>query len=205
VRHLLFKRAGSKGDSAPASRFQRSKDGVRQIRRSYREHDDDEVIGDDLASVNQRLDELTHQLARMAQANAPRRGERDHAPDRVTDALARLDRRLDQVIQDGRATAGDFDRVRHVMPRQPMRQAAPPAPPAPAANRGPANWQAQISARQRVLDGGPAAATRAAPAAPAAAGSTGCRKRSFGFSESLRCWTCWPAWPDWPAGCCVYG
>ena len=38
----------------------------------------------------------------------------------------------------------------------------PPPPPA-APSRGPANWAAQISARQRALDGGPAAA--AAPAA----------------------------------------
>jgi localization factor PodJL len=135
---------------------------VRQKRRSYREPDDDEgVFDDDLASVNERLDALTRQLERMAQANAPSRGgPSDRAPDRVADALARLDRRLDQVIQEGRAAATEFERARHVPPR------ARPAPPPPVPpSRGPANWAAQISARQRTLEGG--AAPAPAPRAPA--------------------------------------
>ena len=54
------------------------------------------------------------------------------------------------------------------------RRAPPPAPPAvapapppqAAPSRGPANWAAQISARQRALDGGPVAAAAPPAAAP---------------------------------------
>ena len=42
---------------------------MRQKRRSYREPDDDDDVGEDLAAVNERLDALTRQLERM-------RGER---------------------------------------------------------------------------------------------------------------------------------
>jgi localization factor PodJL len=155
---------------------------VRQKRRSYRESDDvDDGIGEDLAAVNDRLDALTRQLERMAQVNTapppapappppPRHEER---ADRVSDALARLDRRLDQVIAEGRAVASE-QRSRYVPPpppappppqppayappQQPMQQAqAYAAPPQAPPSRGPANWAAQISARQRALDGGPAA------------------------------------------------
>ena len=138
---------------------------MRQKRRSYREPDDDEdASGEDLAAVNERLDALTRQLERMAQAKAEPRGAAggtDERADRVTDALARLDRRLDQVIQESRTTAIGFQqRPRYAPPpcpaiRAPLR---PPPPPPPAApRRGPANWAAQISARQRALDGGPPA------------------------------------------------
>ena len=142
--------------------FQRSKEGVRQKRRSYREPDDDEdAIGEDLAAVNERLDALTRQLGLIAQSSAPPRpaAADTRAPDHVADALARLDRRLDQVIQEGRATAT------HAPPPPPPQQYAP-APPAVAPSRGPANWAAQISARQRALDGGPAIAAPPASAAP---------------------------------------
>jgi len=51
--------------------FQRSKEGVRQKRRSHRDPDDDEdAIGEDLAAVNERLDALTRQLERVVQSNA---------------------------------------------------------------------------------------------------------------------------------------
>jgi localization factor PodJL len=143
---------------------------VRHKRRSYREPDDDEDFDDDLAAVNERLDDLTRQLERMARANAaPRNGDggNERAPDRVADALARLDRRLDQVIAEGRATAGEFE-------RRPRRAPVPPpmpAPPPPAQahrdhSNGPSSWTAQISARQRALDGG-LTAPRAAAAMPA--------------------------------------
>jgi localization factor PodJL len=164
---------------------------VRQKRRSYRESEDDEDgNGDDIAAVNDRLDALTRQLERMAQPNVAPPPAPPVAPvalppapsdmraDRVSDALARLDRRLDQVIAEGRAAASEH-RARYTPPPAPP-LAAPayvPAPPpmaapvyAPApqpqaaANRGPAHWAAQISARQRMLEGG----TAAAPAAPAA-------------------------------------
>jgi localization factor PodJL len=124
---------------------------VRYKRRPQRDYgDDEESIGDDLAAINDRLDDLTRQLERVA----PRRSARDHdeqASDRVSEALARLDRRLDQVIAEARSAPIEAQRrVRHAAP-------PPPAPPAPS---GP-NWAAEISARQRALDGGGAAAMRA--------------------------------------------
>jgi localization factor PodJL len=158
---------------------ERSKEGVRQKRRSYREPDDDDDVGEDLAAVNERLDALTRQLERMAHGNAERRAaaapaESPAAPDRVAEALARLDRRLDQVIHESRTAASE---VRH-RPRYapPAPSSAPPAfapapAPAPQAapSNGPANWAAQISARQRALDGGPVAVAPPLAIAPPAA------------------------------------
>jgi localization factor PodJL len=157
--------------------FQHAKEGVRQKRRSYREPDDDEdASGEDLAAVNERLDALTRQLERMAQAKAEPRGVAggtDERADRVTDALARLDRRLDQVIHESRTTASGFQQRYAPSPPPPQfapPQFAPPPPQPPAApRRGPANWAAQISARQRALDGRAPAPAPAAPAPPAPA------------------------------------
>jgi localization factor PodJL len=136
---------------------------VRQKRRSYRGSDDDEdAIGEDLAAVNERLDALTRQLERVVQSNAAPRagaGGTDERADRVSDALARLDRRLDQVISEGRAANEFQHRARYAPPPPPAPPQYVPAPPPVAApGRGPANWAAQISARQRALDGGPAGA-----------------------------------------------
>jgi len=154
---------------------------VRQKRRSYREPDDDEdASGEDLAAVNERLDALTRQLERMAQAKAEPRGAAggtDERADRVTDALARLDRRLDQVIHESRTTASGFQQRPRYAPPPPVPpqfeppQFAPPPPSPPAApRRGPANWAAQISARQRALDGRAPAPAAPVPAASANSG-----------------------------------
>jgi len=150
---------------------------VRQKRRSYREPDDDDDVGEDLAAVNERLDALTEQLERMTRANAEPRAAAPGAspaaaPDRVAEALARLDRRLDQVIHESRTAASEVrQRPRYAPPPRPAPPAFAPAPPPQAVpSRGPANWAAQISARQRALDGGPVAAAAppvaAAPVAP---------------------------------------
>jgi localization factor PodJL len=160
----------------PRLGFQQTKEGVRQKRRSYREPDDDEdAIGEDLAAVNERLDALTRQLERVANANvAPRpdAGGTDGRADRVSEALARLDRRLDQVIHESRTATSQFQqRPRYAPapspPAPPQFAPAPPPQPQAAPSRGPASWAAQISARQRALDGGraPAATPAAAPAA----------------------------------------
>jgi localization factor PodJL len=126
---------------------------VRYKRRSHRDYgDDEETIGDDLAAINDRLDDLTRQLERVA----PRRSARDHdeqTSDRVSEALARLDRRLDQVIAEARSAPVEAQRR--------ARQAAAPPPPAPPPAPSVPNWAAEISARQRALDGGGAAAMRA--------------------------------------------
>ena len=160
---------------------------MRQKRRSYREPDDDDDVGEDLAAVNERLDALTRQLERITQGNAEPRAAAAPAaspataPDRVAEALARLDRRLDQVIHENRTAANEVrQRPRYAPPPPPTFAAAPPPqafaptppPPQAAPSRGPANWAAQISARQRALDGGPVAAAAppvaAAPVAPPA-------------------------------------
>ena len=159
---------------------------MRQKRRSYREpDDDDDLAGEEIAAVNERLDALTRQLERMAQANAAPRpaataAAADHS-DHVAEALARLDRRLDQVIAEGRAVAQQPpQQVRYAPPPAapvfataapayaPPPRAYAPEPPRPVPARGPANWAAQISARQRALEGGLTAAAAPAPAFTAA-------------------------------------
>jgi localization factor PodJL len=140
---------------------------VRYKRRSQRDYvDDEESIGDDLAAINDRLDELTRHLEGLARSNSrraasPRDHERerdrdDNSPDRVSDALARLDRRLDQVIAEARNAP--LEAQRRLQQSMPLPPPPPPPPPPPAAP----NWAAEISARQRVLDGGGATA-RAIP------------------------------------------
>ena len=167
---------------------------MRQKRRSSREFDDDEdAIGEDLAAVNERLDTLTRQLERMAHANAEPRAATPRIPaapqpssDHVSEALARLDRRLDQVIHESRTAPHyapprpapqqyapqQYPPAHYAPPQHSTAQHIPPLPPhAPpaAANRAPANnWAAQISARQRALDGGPAVAATAPMPAPSA-------------------------------------
>jgi len=146
---------------------------VRQKRKSYRGPDDDEdASGEDLAAVNERLDTLTRQLERMAHANAaprPSVERSDERADRVSDALARLDRRLDQVIHESRTVTSELQHRPRYAPPPPLPQQYMPAPPPAPPNRGPGNWAAQISARQRALDGEAAAATSAAPVRQAAA------------------------------------
>jgi localization factor PodJL len=136
---------------------------VRLRFRPYREQKGggEGAIGDNLTAVNGRLDDLSHQIARIAGAktDAHAGGSQAQTVDRVADALARLDRRLDQIFHDGRAGAD----MHH--PSRPLPPAKPSPAPAAAAlaghGRGPAQWAAQISARQSALDGGgPAPAIR---------------------------------------------
>jgi localization factor PodJL len=120
---------------------------VGQKRKPYRARDDD-ALGDELAAVNERLDELTLHIEHLAQAGLGRRNSTEQngevSGDGVAEALARLDRRLDQVVSGGYAA-----------PREPVRRAtaAAPAPRPPASNPIPPDWVAQIAARQRELDG----------------------------------------------------
>ena len=166
---------------------------MRYRRRPQRDYqDDEESIGDDLAAINERLDNLTRQLERVApngnQRAAPR-SQDEQPPDRVAEALARLDRRLDQVIAEARSAPIEAQRQAiyaapppptpppvYVAAPPPLYTAAPPQPPspppAPPAPSAP-DWAAEISARQRVLDGGGSAVAMRASArqalAPAAA------------------------------------
>ena len=99
---------------------------------------------------------------------------RPQRADRVAEALARLDRRLDQVIHESRTrrerspAAASICASAACLRRTPRSRPLAPAPPA-APSRGPANWAAQISARQRALDGGLVAAAAPPTAAPPAA------------------------------------
>jgi localization factor PodJL len=136
-------------------------DRVRQKRRSYRDRDDEDALGDELAAVNERLDELTRHIERIAQTAPGRRSAAEGGPsaDQVAEALARLDRRLDQVIGEGCAAP-------HEPPRYPVSST-----PAPALSQNPDSWAAQIAARQRVLDGETPSETVPPGPQPVASGS----------------------------------
>ncbi|MBM3528075.1 MAG: hypothetical protein FJX62_08280 [Alphaproteobacteria bacterium] len=124
---------------------------MRHKRRSYREpeSDDEDAISDNLAAVNERLDDLTRQLERMAQLGTePRAGAGARSTDRVAEALARLDRRLDEIDEDD-----DVHEREPVPPRRRKQAPRQKVVPPPVAPPGPAGWAAQISARQRALDG----------------------------------------------------
>ena len=143
---------------------------MRQKRRSY--GDDEDGFGDDLAAVNERLESLTRQIERLTQAGAlPRRpGGREPPQDRVADALARLDRRLDQVINEGRGGAPEF-RTR---------------PPVASSPGGSSDWTAQIMARQRALDGGGVTAPAATVAPQPASAQWDTRADFTRLEEQLR-------------------
>ena len=137
---------------------------MRHKRKSYRDYDDDEdEVSKHLAAVNERLDDLTREIGRMAR-HAP--GEADE-PRRLVDAIAKLDRRLDQITAETRAAPSDSGRR-----EAPARMPGASTP----------NWAAEISARQRALDGHPAAA--AAPARHAPAHSP--RQDLSGLEQQLR-------------------
>jgi localization factor PodJL len=137
-------------------------DGVPYRRRPGQDHGDEDAIGDNLAAVNARLEELTRRFDRGVQAkpSTARPGADDaQPPDHVTEALARLDRRIEQIMAERRVAA--------VEPERPARPTAL-APASAGALPGRIDWAAEIAARQRVLDRLPAAAPEATPKALAA-------------------------------------
>lgn len=146
----------------PIHGFQRSKECVRHKGTSYRDDDDGDegAVSDNLAAVNERLDEFARQLERLAQSQSDLRhaatSADERAPDRVADALARLDHRLDQITSEDRVAAYEIEHRN--------RLASPPSSASAARTPSPAGWAAQISARQRVLEGGVAAASAMTPA-----------------------------------------
>ena len=85
---------------------------MRHRRRSYREYDDDdpESLSETLAEVNDRLDDLARQLARIARrANSEDRNipadrvPASQVPNSLGEALAHFDRRLEQIAAAERA------------------------------------------------------------------------------------------------------
>lgn len=108
-------------------------------------HEDDEFFDDgDLASVHARFDELARRIDRLGRsgpaAYAPRRARAD--PEQIAELIERLDRRLDQ-----------FTTAAPPIPAAVARYAPPGAVYAAAAPSGLDRAVAEISARQRALDG----------------------------------------------------
>ncbi len=116
-------------------------------------HDDDDADGD-YGDVHQRLDDLSRRIEQMNRsgpaAYAPRRGRGDN--DKMAEMINRLDRRLDQFANASRPVA------------PPLAPAMPPMQMPPALDRA----VAEITARQRALNGLPAAGTPPMPAITAA-------------------------------------
>jgi localization factor PodJL len=115
---------------------------------------DDDEDGDELSTVHQRLDEITRRIEKLGRsgpdAYAPKRSRQE--PDQLAELIGRLDRRLDQFA--------------NVSPPPPP--PAPRMPPAMPSTRLPPSLDravAEISARQRMLNGNaaPAAARMPAP------------------------------------------
>lgn len=120
--------------------------------------EDDEIYGEEMSSVHQRLDDLTRKIDQFArsgpQAYAPKRARNEN--DQLTELIGRLDRRIEQFVATAQA-------LPHVAP--PVGAYAPQAY-APHGGGQPSLDRAiaEISARQRSLNGAPQAA--AATAAP---------------------------------------
>jgi localization factor PodJL len=155
-------------------------EGIRAGRRAYAEDEADE---DELFGVHERLDELTRQLERLNRPPAPREAPGyarpahgpaayappsyappSYAPDRdhLAEAIARLDRRLDEMVQSSRATAAPPSFA--YAPSADPRQTAPADAWAPGIDQA----IAEITARQQALDADPnAPIAPRAPAAPA--------------------------------------
>lgn len=116
--------------------------------------DDDESYSEDLSSVHQRLDDITRRIEQFSRkdpaAYAPKRDRNEN--DQLAELIGRLDRRLDQFVT-----------MAHTMPHPHMRPPQAPAmsPYAPQPMAPPAmppsldRAIAEISARQRVLNGAP--------------------------------------------------
>ena len=125
--------------------FQRSKEGVRQKRRSYREPDDDDedAIGEDLAAVNERLDALTRQLERMAQRerSSARRRRRHRTSAPIASRMRWRGSTAGSIrsSSEGRAAASELQHRARYAPPPPrtaaVRARSPPPPrrPRPAA------------------------------------------------------------------------
>jgi localization factor PodJL len=139
---------------------------VRQRRRPHRDYydDDEDSLSENLAAVTDRLDDLTRQLARVVNSNAARPEPEDRPPDRVAEAIAKLDRRLDHIIEQARADSIEKARSGAAEKERVPRRPSPSL--APESSGGPTSWVQEISARQRALNADaapPAAAARREP------------------------------------------
>src|SRR5665213_1779753 len=119
---------------------------------------DDDDDGDEISTVHHRLDEITRRIETLGrsgpEAYAPKRSRQE--PDQLAELIGRLDRRLDQFAK--------------VSPPPPSSMAPPPppmAPPVMPSTRLPPSLDravAEISARQRILNGNTAPVATRMPA-----------------------------------------
>ena len=113
-----------------------------------------------LAAITERLDDLTRQLSRLeGHRPAPPRPDADAASNRIADAILQVNGRLDQVIAENRKTSSalerrvdSVDRALAVL-RQERQSAAYQAGPYLSGEAMVDLAFAEISARQRALDG----------------------------------------------------
>ncbi len=135
-------------------------EGVRPVRRAYAEPEEDSYPDDEnLAGVHDRLDALTRQLERLAHVNAnaampaatDSRNKPQDGKSSLTEAIARLDRRLDQLITEGRIPA-------HIEPPADLADIESHADTADGDPLSDIDRAiAEITARQQALDADPAA------------------------------------------------
>jgi localization factor PodJL len=113
--------------------------------------DEDDDGGDELSTVHQRLDDITRRIEKLGRSGpevyAPKRSRQE--PDQLAELIGRLDRRLDQ-----------FAKVSPPPPPQMMPPAIPSTRLPPSLDRA----VAEISARQRMLNGNVAPSAARMPA-----------------------------------------
>jgi localization factor PodJL len=132
------------------------------------------AINQELEELQARLDHLTCQLSQVATlsaGNAARRNEREAEPTRELIAVvSKLDRRLDQLIAEGRSSKEEIERQVNAVGRAVADlQREPARAPAPAGSVTPLEQaSSEIVDRQRALDG-----FSPAPPTPAAAPGAG--------------------------------
>ncbi len=126
--------------------------------------DDPAAIDRSVRQLNARLDDLSRQLTRAAQlseANASRASVRDQeAPPQLVEVISKLDRRLDQLMTEGRASKSAMeqrvDAVSRAVADLNPKRTSPPQEPATPLDQA----MLEIANRQRTLDG------KAAPEPP---------------------------------------
>jgi localization factor PodJL len=151
-------------------------EGIRPSRRGYAGDEDDE--DDQLFAVHERLDELTSRLERLHRAPAPRapyaratagpeayapsyapnRADHQNPDSHLADAIARLDRRMEELVNANRfapAYAAPAYAAPAYAPPPPYMPDARPAAPADAWTLDVDQAMAEISARMQALDADP--------------------------------------------------
>ena len=130
------------------------------------------AINKELEELHARLD---HLVATLSAGNAARRNEREAEPTRELIAVvSKLDRRLDQLIAEGRSSKEEIERQVHAVGRAVADlQREPARAPAPADSVTPLEQAlSEIADRQRALDG-------FSPAPPTPAAATGAGSESL--------------------------